>query len=238
MGKRKRTTAALLAATAAAVVPHASLAADLPLDQQVVLRGRQPEEAEAFLPRFFVHVGPGSIMLSEGAKVKMNGAIVPGASVKVDSQITAAFEAGYFFTPNIAVSLTGGFPPTIDIMGKGSIAAVGRLGKMTYGPAVMTAHYHFRNFGAFQPYVGAGPTFLINFGTKDGALANLRVANSIGFAGQIGFDYMFDQRWGMFVDVKKAFLRTTATGLLGGAPTKSAVKLDPLVVHTGVTYRF
>ncbi len=49
---------------------------------------------------------------------------------------------------------------------------------------------------------------------------------------------MINRHWGAFFDVKKAFLRTTATGDLGGVPVRAKVVLDPLVVHSGLTYRF
>jgi outer membrane protein len=60
----------------------------------------------------------------------------------------------------------------------------------------------------------------------------------MGVAFQVGADYMITDNWGVFVDVKKAILRTEATGFLGPAPIRADVKLDPLVLHTGVTYRF
>ncbi len=227
MGNQTKLILGLLASC----LTSGAIAADVPASYA------PPPAVTTSLP-FFVHIGPGGIFLNESAKVSLLGAGVPGASVRVASQLTAAVEVGYFITPEIAVSATGGFPPTVDFMGRGTVAGLGRLGTATYGPAVLTASYHFKGFGKFQPYVGAGPTFLIIFGQKDGALTNLKVNNSVGFAGQIGANYMFDEKWGMFVDVKKAYLRTTATGLLGGAATKSDVKLDPLVVHTGLTYRF
>jgi outer membrane protein len=206
-------------------------AADMPY-------GNVQPVAEPLSMPFFVHFGPAAVALNESAKVKLLGNLVPGASVSIAPQLTVAVEAGYFITPNVAVSFTGGFPPTVDIMGKGALAGLGRLGTTTYGPTTLTAHYHFTGMGRFQPYIGAGPTFMVVFGSKDGALSNLKVNNAVGFALQIGADYMVTDKWGVFVDVKKAFLKTTATGTLGGAGTKSSVTLDPLVVHTGVTYRF
>lgn len=195
-------------------------------------------QAPSFLSGFYVHAGPAGLILGESAKIALGGTRVPGASVEVNPQVTAAAELGYFFTPNLAASFTGGYPPTVDIMGRGTVGSLGRMGSMTYGPATLTAHYHFTGFGAIQPYVGAGPTFMYVFNANDGALNNLKVNNALGFAVQIGADIMLNERWGAFIDVKKAYLRTTATGTLGGVPTKSKVTVDPLVIHTGVTYRF
>jgi outer membrane protein len=195
-------------------------------------------EPVSWLNGFYLHVGPGMLDLNEGADVSVAGALVPGATIDIDPHYSAIIEAGYFFTPNFAVSFTGGLPPTIDINGKGAVAGLGRIGTMTYGPATLTAHYHFTNFGRFQPYIGAGPTFMLAFDTKDGALTNLKVDHAIGFAVQVGADFMINENWGAFIDFKKAYLRTKATGILGGLPVSTKVRLDPAVYQVGLTYRF
>jgi outer membrane protein len=209
----------------------AAIAADLP--KPAVL-----PPAPSFLSGFYIHAGPGGLILSESAKISLGGSRVPGASIQADPQLTPVIEAGYYLNPNFAVSFTGGYPPTVDVMGKGLVAGLGRMGTMTYGPATLTAHYHFTGFGPIQPYIGAGPTFMYVFNASNGALSNFQVSNAIGFAGQVGVDIMINDNWGAFIDVKKAYLRTTSTGTLGGIPTKSKAVLDPLVIHTGVSYRF
>lgn len=197
---------------------------------------------EAPLPdtwlRYYVHVGPGGVLLDESAEMEAAGTVVPGATVTIKDAFTGIVEIGAFVTPNIAISFTGGFPPTAEIEASGSLNGMGRVGTAIYGPATLTAHYHFTQFGAFQPYIGAGPAFMLAFGEKDGFMNSLDVDNSVGFAVQVGADYMINERWGLFVDVKKAVLRTEAYGYLGGVPVKADVTLDPLVIHSGVTFRF
>jgi outer membrane protein len=94
------------------------------------------------------------------------------------------------------------------------------------------------DLGRFQPYVGVGPAFTYVFDNNDGLLGDLKVKNTVGVAFQAGTDIMINRNWGVFVDVKKALLRTTATGFLGTYPVKADVKLDPLVLSGGLTYRF
>jgi outer membrane protein len=110
---------------------------------------------------------------------------------------------------------------------------------------MLTANYHFRQFGAFQPFLGAGITYTVVFGTKDSAIVNLRVSNSIGAVIRGGFDVMFSDRWGAFFSVSKIFVTTKASGnanpavpALGGAPVSAHVNFDPLVLFSGITYRF
>lgn len=201
----------------------------------------EPKVPVSFLPvpgSFYLHAGVAGVFLDAGATMTLGGAPVPGATVSVKPQMTFVVEAGYFLTSNIAISVTGGWPPRAQVHPAGTIAAFGKLGIATYGPAAATIHYHFTGMGRFQPYIGFGPTFLVSFRTQDRLIRNLELRNSIGIAAQVGFDYMINERWGFFLDVKKAYLRTVTTGNIFGVPAKAKVKLDPLVIHTGVTFRF
>lgn len=188
--------------------------------------------------KFFLHVGPAGLFLDEGAEIKLNGSIVPGASVRINDHATLGFEVGYFFDPNWAVSFTGGFPPAPSINGAGTVESLGKLGSILYGPTALTGHYHFTNFGALKPYVGAGAMFMFVFNNDSAALQDMKVNGAIGAVGQIGAEYMLTEKLGLFLDVKKAYLRTNATGTLYGLPVESKVRLDPLVINAGLTYRF
>ena len=74
--------------------------------------------------------------------------------------------------------------------------------------------------------------------TIDGSRTNAKLNPAAGLAAQIGAQYMVADRWGVFADVKKTYLRTTAKGYFGLTPIKGAVTLDPLVVSAGVAFRF
>ena len=189
-------------------------------------------------PNFFVHIGPAGLVLDEDAHIYAAGNSVPGGTIKIKSHVTLAVEAGYFITPNFALSFTGGLPPTVKIQAAGTMDGMGRVGATTYGPMTFTMHYHFTGMGRFQPYIGAGPALMHVFDETDGIMSKLRVRNTAGFAVQVGADYMLSDNWGIFFDVKKAILRTDGTGYLGPVPIKADIKLDPLVVHSGVTFRF
>lgn len=187
---------------------------------------------------FYIHAGIAGVSLSEGASIVLGGAPVPGGTISVKPQMTFIVELGYFITPNIAVSFTGGWPPRAQIHGAGTLAGFPKLGIATYGPMAATIHYHFSGMGRFQPYIGFGPTFLLSVRTQDRLITQAKLDNALGFAGQIGFNYMINEKWGLFFDVKKAYLRSKASGFIGAAPLSAKVKLDPLVVSTGIAYRF
>ena len=188
--------------------------------------------------RWFVHVGPAFVEPDESADMTAGGAPVPGASVSIDGEWTAEVEVGYFLTPNVAIAAAGGFPPKFNVMASGSLAALGKAGSMTGGPAGVMAQYHFNPEGRVQPYVGAGASFLIVFDTEDGALSDLKADSAVGTLLQGGANFMVNERWGGFVDVKKAWVGTVAKANLGPTPVRAKVKVDPLVVNAGLTYRF
>ena len=212
--------------------PPAASAADLPA---------QTLAASAFEPvqsRFFVRAGVAGLIFNESASVRAFGSRIPGATINIEPQITASLAAGYFFSPNFAIEVTGGAPPKAQIDGAGSIGAGGRLGSIIYGPTTVTVQYHFLGLGRLQPYVGIGPAAVFVFSEKDGAARKLEVDSAAGVVGQIGANYMLDAHWGVFGDVKAAWFGTQARGYLGTAPIKANVRFDPVVVSTGLIYKF
>lgn len=188
--------------------------------------------------RWIVHAGPAYVDPDESALMTAGGAALPGANVSIKGRWTVEGELTYLVTPHIGVAVAAGAPPTFDIMTAGTLAGMGKAGEMTGGPAGLLLQYHFNPEGKFQPYVGAGASFLVVFDTKDGVLTNVKAKSAVGTALQVGANLMFTDRVGGFVDVKKAFVDTTATGFLGPAPVRAKVQVDPLVYNAGVAWRF
>lgn len=186
----------------------------------------------------FVHVGPSGILPDEGARIRAGGVRVPGGNIAIDDQAALAVEVGYHLDPNVAIAFTAGAPILTKINAAGSLQGLGSVGKVLNGPVGLEIQYHLKSFGAVQPYVGVGPAFLLILDNEDGVLSRFRVRDNVGVSFQAGVDVMIDQHWGLFFDVKKALLRTSATGYLGPARIDAHIALDPVIVHSGVTYRF
>jgi outer membrane protein len=128
-------------------------AADVPAERALAVA---PVAAFKRPPSFYVHVGIAGVILDEGAKINVGGNRIVGGDVEIKPQVTPAVEIGYFFTPELAVSFTGGYPPRIKVEAAGTMDGMGLVGRSTYGPMTLTAHYHFQGFGRFQPYIGLG----------------------------------------------------------------------------------
>jgi outer membrane protein len=170
-------------------------------------------------------------------RVTAGGAPLAGAKVDMTNSVVPELDITYFFTPNIAAELILGTTPH-TAKGKGAIAGLGTLGKAWLLPPTLMLQYHFTQFGAFKPYIGAGANLTLFYGEKHGALNRFKVDTAAGLAVQVGFDYMLDKNWGLNVDVKKLYLRTDAKGMLGAVPVKAKMHLDPWIIGAGVTYKF
>lgn len=188
--------------------------------------------------RWTIRAGLTSLSLADEIDLSVGGAPFPGAGLSTFEHATPTVQIGYFLTDNIALNATLGIPPTIDVYGGGTIGALPQLGEVTYGPTALTVQFHPIRHGRIRPYVGAGVSYMIVFGTKDGAFEDLEVGNDFGLAFEAGTDFMVTERWGLFVDVKHALLRPTATGTFMGAPVVGQTRLDPWAFSGGVTFRF
>lgn len=194
--------------------------------------------------RWYLQAGPAGISFNEKTKLSVAGGNVPGAGAGVSSEASLALGLGYFVTPNVSLIGIVGLPPTSTISGRGSIAGL-TPGKVTYGPSVFAANYHFNQTGKFQPFIGAGATYTVILDEKSGDLDNLKAKNAFGGVLRAGFDYMIDDHQGFFFSAQKLFVHTTVSGTiapyvpgLGGAPAKAKLTLDPVILHVGYTYRF
>ena len=185
----------------------------------------------------FLHLGLAAVPYDESSVTTVGGAIFTGADIRLDTDYTLAAELGYFFTPNFAIALSGGYPPTKTAWGAGTTAPLGGLGKVTGGIMELNGQYHFAQFGAFQPYVEAGPAYLHVFDTQDGSLTSFRVNDAFGFNFQLGADWMISRNIGLYVDIKKVFMSTIATGY-NRSLVHTDIRLDPTIISTGLTLRY
>ena len=163
-------------------------------------------------------------------------------NVNAQKQWLPEFDISYFFTKNIAAELVLSYPQPVNINSNLSSGPTGTINAL---PPSLLVQYHFTDFGAFKPYVGAGINYTI-FGNRNNfsfsGISNALTVdqNSVGFVGQIGADYMFDKNWGMNVDLKYATMSTNVngSGAASGVGNIGKLTLNPLMPAIGVTYKF
>ncbi|MEZ2132177.1 MULTISPECIES: OmpW family protein [unclassified Sinorhizobium] len=216
----------ILTAAVLAIFAQPALAADL---------GPAPASPEAAVAEH----SPWQVRLRAlGVITRDSGSVggVPGSDLSHSDTVVPEIDFSYFFTDNIAAELILG-TTFAKIHGEGSLAGL-NVGKTWLLPPTLTLQYHFTDFGAFKPYVGAGVNYTIFYNQSAKDANDLDVKNRFGLAVQAGFDYMLDEHWGVNVDVKKIFLQPKFDVSVGGAELNGKAKLDPWLIGAGVTYRF
>ncbi|MBH1965521.1 MAG: OmpW family protein [Comamonadaceae bacterium] len=156
-----------------------------------------------------------------------NGGPAGDAGVSVNNKWMPEVDVSYFFTPNIAAELILTYPQKHTVRLGGD-----SIGSLKHLPPTLLAQYHFTNFGAFKPYVGAGVNYT-RFSNVDILGGTVSVSkNSWGPALQVGFDYALSKNWSLNFDVKKVYIETNVGAGIG------KFKVDPVLVSLGVGYRF
>ena len=151
--------------------------------------------------------------------------------IQADDRWIPELDISYFFTKNIAAELVLTWPQNINIK-----AGSSKIGQIQALPPSLLIQYHFTDFGAFKPYVGAGVNYTHFYKTHnilDGA-ANVD-NDSWGLVGQIGMDYQVNKNWSINVDAKYVQM---ATNVHLGSSNIGKLDLNPVTLGVGVGYRF
>ena len=198
------------------------------------------------------------------------GSVIPGGSTNTSFSVVPTLAVDYYLNRNWSIEAICCVSPH-HIQGTGTINST--FAHTWVFPPSLLIDYHFTNFGAFQPYLGVGVNFTTFWGTRvnnefwpvgfmpGSPVANLGIPGAVathysatvtpswGVVGQAGFDYMFNEHWGINADVKYIMMEPTvhakvALFLPGGAlsplylPVRVYLPIDPIVASVGLTYRF
>lgn len=188
--------------------------------------------------QFVIRTGLAGVLFDSKGEFTLGGQPVPGGSLKLTDNASIALEGAYYLSPELSVSLTVGAPPVTTAHGVGTLAPLGRLGAVKYGPGVGLLKYQYNGFGRFQPWVGGGATYMVIFKNKDGAINGVDVDNHWGGAVQVGADYMIGPKWGLYASASKLFLHTNGAGTFSGLPITLKATMDPTIVQAGLNFRF
>nr|WP_180166594.1 OmpW family outer membrane protein [Stenotrophomonas sp. SbOxS2]NYT99446.1 OmpW family protein [Stenotrophomonas sp. SbOxS2] len=188
--------------------------------------------------RWYLRLGPGHLNLNESIDISVFGQTLPQAHASMTNDTSLISEVGFQATPQWSVGLTFGIPLKARFSGTGSISDVGELSQAKYGPVVLSVQYRFNAGGKFTPYVGFGVVRLIVFSTSDRALQNFDIEGAWGSALQVGAEYRLSAHTGLFLAATKGKLSTKAHGQLGDLPVQADIDIKPLLVHSGVVFRF
>lgn len=188
--------------------------------------------------RWFARAGVAAALYNSGATIDIGGATVPGATARITDNVTPILEAGHNLSDKVAVLVMVGIPPRPSAIGKGTAAPLGKLGAIRIGPLVATAIYRLPEYRGLRAYVGAGGAYAFILKDYDGAVTDLKVRDNWGLALQGGVELRLSRRLELFVDYKRLWLEVKAKGMLGQAPVRARVTMDPDVISAGVKLNF
>lgn len=175
------------------------------------------------------------------------------ANLQVDSNTIPELDLSYYVTKNVALELILALGTKHDVQTSSTGAGLNKkaLGSVNLLPPTLTAQWHFLPDQTFDPYVGAGATYvraLENGLTADtiGGGRPIRIShNSFGPAIQAGFDVNLKDGWLINVDAKKVWFDTTVkidTQGLAGTPAGyrkiDKLDIDPWVISIGLGKKF
>lgn len=191
----------------------------------------------------------------DSGQLKLDGAKVAGtkATLNSDTQLGLAF--AYMLTDHVGIELLAATPfqHTVGVRGVSAATGISGLdGKLAdvkqLPPTLSLQYYPLAPTSRFQPYAGVGINYTLFYdeelsgARKQQGFNNLKVQDSVGIAGQLGFDYMLNEHimlnasvWYVDIDTKASVDGPTA---LGVGRTKVDLEVDPWVYMVGVGYKF
>jgi outer membrane protein len=175
------------------------------------------------------------------------------ANLQVDSNTIPELDISYYVTKNIALELILALGTKHDVKTSSAGAGLTKrgLGEVNLLPPTLTAQWHFNPDQTFDPYVGAGITYVralengLTASTIGGGRPIRIDRNSWGPAIQAGFDVNLKDGWLVNFDVKKIWFDTDVkidtqglAGTASGYRKIDSLDIDPLVVSVGFGKKF
>lgn len=192
--------------------------------------------AEAKIPEgLSIKVGMSGVLPDESAKIS-----VIGGEVDISDETVPTVSIEYFFNDNFSTELMC-CAARHDVKAVNTALGAVDLGRVTHFPPTLTAKYHFTQFGAVKPYVGAGVNYTHFFDESrpaSGPVTRIDYDDSFGPALQAGADYWLGDHWSVFADARKIWINSDVTIDAGATRINADVDIDPWVVTVGVGYRF
>jgi outer membrane protein len=181
-----------------------------------------------------VKVGASGVLPDESAKIS-----TIGGGVNISNEWVPSVQLEYLFNDHVSVELLC-CVARHDVKAVGTSLGTVNLGKVSHFPPTVTLKYRWTNFGKVEPYVGAGVNYTTFFDEKlpAGPVTAISYDDSFGGALQAGADFRINDHWFANVDVRKIWISTDVDIRAGATAIKANVDINPVVVSTGIGYRF
>ncbi|QJQ99625.1 OmpW family outer membrane protein [Halomonas sp. PGE1] len=184
---------------------------------------------------FFARLGVAKVApKSDNGELNLAG-LDPSLSsygVNVEDDTGFAFTLGYRFHDNVGVELLAALPFKHDFQVDGVTG-----GSTKHLPPTLTVQYYPLGGTAalVQPYVGVGVNYTRFSSEKTDIGLDLDLSSSWGAAGQVGVDLLINDNWAL--NAAAWYIDIDTDAKIEGVDV-GTIKIDPLVVMGGISYRF
>ncbi|HEX4882134.1 MAG TPA: OmpW family outer membrane protein [Porticoccaceae bacterium] len=193
---------------------------------------------------FIMRAGVASVQPNEDSgELKLNGTPLAGTEAGVDNNEQLGLTFTYMLTSNWGLGLLAATPFEHDIRAKGVGVDAGSIKHLP--PTLTVQYFPLDASSSWQPYVGLGVNYTLFFDEDvDSELeglfgpGDLELDDSLGWAGQLGVDYLLDEHWLLNASVWYLDIDTDATFKFAANRVTANVDVDPWVYMLGVGYRF
>ena len=205
---------------------------------------------------FIIRAGAATTAPNEDSgELKLDRAKVAGTKATLDSDTQLGLAFAYMLTDHVGLELLAATPfqHTVGVRGVSAATGIdgldGKLADVKQLPPTLSLQYYpLATESKFQPYAGVGINYTLFYdedlsgARKQQGFSNLKIQDSVGLAGQLGFDYMLTRNllvnasvWYVDIDTKATVDGPTA---LGTGRTKVDLEVDPWVYMVGIGYKF
>jgi outer membrane protein len=115
------------------------------------------------------------------------------------------------------------------------------LGRAKIYPLSALLQWHLSEHGTVRPYLGAGIAHVIlhNINRSVGSSASgIHFNDPTGLVVDGGLEFHLARRWGIFADARYIPVESQSTATFVGTPSSVTMNVRPLIVSTGVAWRF
>ena len=182
--------------------------------------------------------------LADKGEIFENSVQDPAAAYSTRETYHQIVGVSYFPVNHIAIDASISTPATTDNEPAGSLAGTPNLGDDEFVLGTIGASVHPFS-GAIRPYVGGGLALQFTTQERDGLAVGLNVPNAHGPYANAGVKFALGKRLDVFVDARKAWYTTRASGKLPLDATYTTfadvvanARLDPFTVQLGLSTRF